>query len=46
MAGHDDRRPPPLPFRPRPRCGETADDYIAFAGPGGGVACRSRASGW
>lgn len=30
MASHDQRRrlPPPLPFRPRPRRGETADGYV------------------
>jgi hypothetical protein len=28
MTGHDERRPLPLPFRPRPRGGETADDYV------------------
>lgn len=28
MTGHDERRLPPLPFRPRPGRGETADDYI------------------
>lgn len=28
MTGHDQRRPPPLPIRPRPRRAETADDYI------------------
>jgi hypothetical protein len=29
MAGHDQRRlPPPLPLRPRPRPGQTVDDYI------------------
>jgi hypothetical protein len=30
MTGHDQQRrlPPPLPFRPRPRRDETADDYV------------------
>ena len=28
MTGHDEHRLPPLPFRPRPSRGETADDYV------------------
>jgi hypothetical protein len=28
MTGHDERRLPPLPFRPRPGPGQIADDYI------------------
>ena len=28
MTGHNEHRLPPLPVRPRPRLGETADEYV------------------